>query len=347
MNEKEINVFFVSSLSYLKYTYVAIYSLFLSNSDYKINVYIASLDAAEKDLKKVKLIDLAEEFGNKIILLPVERSRWKEQLKKYNVEELFSKYFANVYFGKDFGAFLVYLAFDLMPQNVDRVMLLHGDIIVRRSLAKLYFEDMDGICITSTSGGANWSKETLHRVNKCLAKAKCTKHVSAVFAVCNLIEIRKEGINADLLLSSIRDDLTPEDDPYILYSSWNYNWTKAFPDDKIRYCDLFEYSYESTEVRINRAKPKYRKMSRILHYDSDEPWDGTTPWHPLNSIWWAYAIATPFYEEFRTTYNEQYNEFMRKKGLYKWLKYRIKEKLERAEDKGIMEDLIMLRKKCR
>lgn len=293
---ERMNVCYMSSLEYLKYLYVSVYSLFENNKNYKIIVYLLSFEITEEDIEKLNF--LAQKYGNEIVLLKIDKDYFVNGLSE-NLLHLWPRG----------GAIplLQYIMFDVLPDDVDKIICFHVDMLVKADLGEVYFKDLNDFYALSIDDsyvfeGDEWPR-LRERIQSDLSIMNLKKPCSVMFKIFNVGMIREEGVNFEYFKKLAANSET----------SWFYDevFTKAFCN-KVTYCRGVEYSYESMERRadiVGSSFLEYRTKSKIVHYDYIKPWDGNSG-NPMDFLWWEYAKETPYYDEFKKFHDESYVKYI-------------------------------------
>lgn len=134
-----MNVYITTSKKNLKYAYVAIKSLFEKNTDSEIYLYIVSENLEENDVINER--NLAGELGHRIIILHFDERVAEKQIilgdKNHWPLATLACY---------------WLFHDLLPNDVERIMMLESDVLVMGSLREMYDADMCGCYAASPAG---------------------------------------------------------------------------------------------------------------------------------------------------------------------------------------------------
>ena len=276
---KRMNIYITTGKKNIGYAYVAMKSLFMNNRSSEVFLYVVSEDLEETDLIHEKA--LAEEYGHKIILLHFDEEKAKEQ----------------IHLGKDdhwaIGTMSSYWLFhDLLPQDVDRIMVIESDTVVVGDLSDIYtlnFGDNYVIC----PGPEH--KPRRHREFMKSIGGECLTFVLSMY---NVPKIRK-----DFSLEKILE-MDNEVKHYCGYSQMEFTFGLLFRehigyvpgkisciDENERYIEELGYDYIV----------KCEKTAKILHFSSYS--DYGKPWNPVSIMpgyvtWWEYAQGSPYYKSY-------------------------------------------------
>lgn len=276
---KRMNIYITTGKKNIGYAYVAIKSLFINNRSSEVFLYVVSEDLEEADLVHERA--LAEEYGHRIILLHFDEEKAKKQ----------------IHLGKDdhwaIGTMSSYWLFhDLLPQDVDRIIVIESDTVVIGDLLDIYsmdFGDNYVICPGSEH------KPHRHREFMESIGGECLTFVLSMY---NVPKIRK-----DFTLEKILD-ADNEVKRHSGYSQMEFTFGLLFCghigyvpgkisciDENERYMEELGYDYIV----------ECEKTAKILHFSSYS--DYGKPWNPVSMmpgfvIWWEYAQGSPYYKSY-------------------------------------------------
>lgn len=301
---KRMNIYITTGRNNLKYAYVAIKSLFLNNQAHEIFLYVVSEDLTLEDMGQE--LALAKEYGHHIIILRFD-------------EEIAGKYIhIDSSYHWPIGTMSSYWLFhELLPEDVDRIMVIESDTVIVGDLQEIYetdFEDNYVIC-----PGPEHKPEN-HRSFMRRIGGECLTFVLSMY---NVTKIRQDFSLQDIL------DTDEEIKKLAGYSQMEFTFGMLFKghikyvpgrisciDENERYMEELGYDY-ITECE---------KIVKIIHFSSYS--DYGKPWNPVSLmpgylIWWEYAKGSPYYKEYFESQWERYDK-TRKEGkrLEKNISYR-------------------------
>lgn len=301
---KRMNVYITTGKKNICYAYVAIKSLFMNNRSSEVFLYIVSEDLEETDLVHEKA--LAEEYGHRIILLRFDEERARQQ----------------IHLEKDdhwaIGTMSSYWLFhELLPQDVDRIMVIESDTVIVGDLSDIYSMDFGDNYIICPGPE---HKPRRHREFMESIGGECLTFVLSMY---NVPRIRK-----DFTLEKILKTDT-EVKRKIGYSQMEFTFGLLFRghigyvpgrisciDENERYMEELGYDYIV----------ECEKTARILHFSSYS--DYGKPWNPVSMMpgfvtWWEYAQGSPYYKTYFERQWEIYAKSREKvKRLEKNVSYR-------------------------
>ncbi len=278
---RRMNVYITTGRKNLKYAYVAIKSLFINNTMHEIYLYVVSEDLTMEDMAHEQA--LAEEFGHYIIILRFD----EETAGKYI--QIDSGYHWPI------GTMSSYWLFhELLPRDVDRIIVIESDTVITGDLGDIYFQDFEGayaICPGPEHKPVN------HRNFMEKTGGETLTFVLSLYDV--------PGIRRDFTLQDVLD--TDEKVKKLAgFSQMEFTFGLLFKghikyvpgrisciDENERYMEELGYDY-ITECE---------KTAKIIHFSSYS--DYGKPWNPVSLmpgylIWWEYAKGSPYYKEYFT-----------------------------------------------
>ncbi len=274
-----MNVYLTTGKKNYKYAYVAIKSLFEKNQNSEIYLYIVSEDLEVSDL--IYENELAQKFGHHIIILKFD-------------EEAASRH---IQFGPNdhwaVGAMSSYWMFhELLPEDVDRIIAIESDTVVVGELSEIYHTDFDGNYVISS--GPEHKPEN-HRNFMKRVGGECLTFVLSVYDV--------KRIQSDFSLEDILNA-----DAKIRETAGNSMMELTFGvlfRDKIKYIPARTACIDENERYMEELGYDYvaecEKTAKIIHFSSYG--DYSKPWNPVflvpgYSVWWRYAVDSPYYKEY-------------------------------------------------
>lgn len=274
-----MNIYITTGRRNLKYAYVAIKSLFMNHTDRQIHLYVVSEDLTSEDMHNEYA--LAGQYGHQIHIL-----RFDEE-KAENYIHINKKDHWPV------GTMSSYWLFhELLPQEVDRIMMIESDTVVVGDLSEIYdmdFEDAYAVCPGPEHKPSN------HRN---FMKKIGGDTLTFVMSMYNVAKIRKDFSLQDIL------DTDEKVKKLAGFSQMEFTFGLLFKDH-IRYVDGRISCLDENERYVEELGYDYiiecEKTARILHFSSYK--DYSKPWNPVSIMpgyvmWWKYAQGSPYYKEY-------------------------------------------------
>lgn len=134
---KSLNVLYQSNDAYAAITGISLTSLFINNSDIKINVYILNNDIDKTNINKFK--KLCNQYHNDIHF--IDTNKTIDKIKSLGVTP----------YGGNYATYLRIFLINDLPDDVDTILSIDGDTIVTSSIKELCTLNMDkylcaGVC---------------------------------------------------------------------------------------------------------------------------------------------------------------------------------------------------------
>lgn len=286
-----MNIYITTGRRNLKYAYVAIKSLFVNNREREIHLYVVSEDLTLGDMQHEE--KLAKEYGHFIHIL-----RFDEEKAK-----------GHIHIGKKdhwpIGTMSSYWLFhELLPEEVDRIMVIESDTVIVGNLSEIYDMDFGEAYVVCPDPE---HKPENHRN---FMRSIGGDTLTFVLSMYDVTKIRKDFTLLDIL------DADEQVKQKAGYSQMEFTFGLLFRnriqyvagkisciDENERYMDELGYNYIT----------KCEKTAKILHFSSYK--DYSKPWNPVSImpgyvIWWKYAQDSPYYKEY---FEEQWKLYDRVK----------------------------------
>ncbi len=296
-----MNVCVTVNSKYMRYLYTMLLSLYKNNNKGSIFLYVIQRDFTEKDKKDI--LDLTEKYGNHVEYIWVDEHKFDSMPAHREDRENLS---LEIYFRL--------LIPELIPDTVDRILMLDVDVVVNHSIKELFAMDMGEKCLGAAPNMcANfivdknfrkwYPKERTHWI-----------HYNTGILLWNLKRIR---------------EIYPRD--YLFQMAFKYKieistfeeelFNIEFGEKDILALDPLKWDYIST--RVNKfIKPNFKKYESleelksgcsIVHYAGLNPWEAGAKDKSF-SLWWDYAKETPYYYAFLEEQLERTEAYISKKS---------------------------------
>lgn len=289
-----MNIYITTGRKNLKYAYVAIKSLFLNNQNREIHLYVVSEDLTVEDMKHENA--LADRYGHVIHILRFD----EEKAGKYiHVDK------------KDhwpIGTMSSYWLFhELLPAQVDRIMVIESDTVVTGDLSSIYdmdFGDVYAICPGPEHKPIN-HRNFMEKIGG--------DTLTFVLSLYNVDKIRREFTLQDIL------DCDEKVKRLAGYSQMEFTFGLLFKG-RIKYVPGKESCIDENERYVEELGYEYitecEKTAKILHFSSYK--DYGKPWNPVSLMpgyitWWKYAQGSPYYQEYFEEQWKLYNKVKKEK----------------------------------
>lgn len=274
-----MNVYLTTGRKNYKYAYVAIQSLFENNPDAEIYLYIVSEDLEQSDL--VHEYALAKRYDNHIIIL-----RFDEQVASHHIQVHADDHWP-------IGTMSSYWLFhELLPKDVDRILVIESDTVVVGDLAEIYSMDFDGayaICPGPEHKPKN-HRDFMEKIGG--------DSLTFVLSMYDVKRIREDFTLEDILA---KDEIVKK---HVGNSQMEFTFGLLFKG-KIKYVPGKISCIDENERYMQELGYDYvaacEKTARIIHFSSYK--DYSKPWNPVflvpgYHVWWKYATDSPYYKEY-------------------------------------------------
>ena len=237
---------------YLSALKVMLKSMFETNHADEFAIYLIYADISDNKLSSLK--NLVADEGHKLIPIPIEPELFIQApvLRHYTREMYFRL-----------------LAYQVLPDNLERILYLDPDIVVINPISEFYHTDFGGHCFVAAEHEITGKILRIFN-NLRLGTLKARGYYNAGVLLMNLTQLRKEG-RADRLLPFIKGKkirlLLPDQDILnVLY------W------DSIKSVDSFHYNYDPRRFELlhkgRKALEKIRQNTVFIHYcGGKKPWN--------------------------------------------------------------------------
>ena len=274
-----MNIYITTGRRNLKYAYVAIKSLFMNNQSREIHLYVVSENLTSEDMQHENA--LAQQYGHHIHIL-----RFDEETagKHIHIDK------------KDhwpIGTMSSYWIFhDLLPADVDRIMVIESDTVVVGDLSEIYdmdFGDAYAICPDPEHKPAN-HRNFMEKIGG--------DTLTFVLSMYNVEKIRQDFTLQDILNTDAQVKKKAG------YSQMEFTFGLLFKG-RIKYVPGRESCIDENERYVEELGYDYitecEKTAKILHFSSYK--DYGKPWNPVSimpgyAVWWRYAQDSPYYKEY-------------------------------------------------
>ena len=275
-----MNICFVVNKNYIGQLKVAIKSLFETNKE-NINIYLLENDLTETD--QVDLTRYVDSFGSNIVYVKMSDEYFKG-LPRMGYDKSYTAYFK--------------IMIPYVLNNLDKVLYLDCDLLVRKNLSDLYSRDTNNFISASLDIKMNKNKKD-HIKNICGLDTKYFNSgvILFDFKYSNDIVPQKEMI--DYILSN--KDVIKYHDQDIL----NHFYYDSF--DEIDECYNSHTIYYSVKELFSN---KRLKRAYIVHYANWKPWNS-------NYIGKAYKMYLKEYNSIKK--NENLN-YLKRRNIFSMLK---------------------------
>lgn len=308
-----MNIATALNRKYLEYTSVMLTSLGTNNRQESVRVFLLHHELTDKD---IQLLEASlESYNIEIVPLKVDRKQFTNRLPR-TAEWSIETYYR-------------LMLFDMLPDDVDRLLYLDVDIIVNKSLHEFYntdFKGKDFVVCENAGGYINYEERMSQKQLEMFGPIfkQGFRYFNAGVILMNVEKLRTE-YNFNRYLECIK--------------KWNYEMGAPDQDilnyehyNQLIYVDSHKYNYFSRIAHENGIDyKKGKKVLGIIHYTDEKPWNTKNYHYPIEKIWWDYAKKTMFYHELLEQFMEQ---TMADSTIEEWIRNMIGQQDELKEKLG-------------
>ena len=262
----DVHIFYCADDGNAMPTCVSIASVLENAGDEKINIHIVSFQdnkMSEQNIKKIEALKSIRDFDFDFVY--VDKKRLDEfDTGSWNKSIMIKLYCAEIF------------------PNLDRIIWLDDDVIILKSLKKLYNSDMGDKYLA----GVDVSQEYHNN---------CTYWITAGIGLYNLKEMRKDNVQKNLL-DSAKEYAHKKSKVILCGGVEEYALTYGIPKDKVL---ILPYKYSIMIHLYSGGKILPCAMNDIitLHFAGPDK----KPWKNFNALfaekWWKYAVKSGFYDK--------------------------------------------------
>lgn len=300
---KKMNIALMSSSEYSKYAFVMLKSLFISNEKYDITVYFLYKELKENII--IELKDFTEKYNQKIEFIKVNLDDWKE----FDINGLEPEVYLE--------AMIPYV----LPENIDRVLYLGIDIIVRKDLGELYFKNFEENYLIACTHTGN-TKKDIENIKTGICQPDTGDCFNSDVVVMDLTKLRK--INLDEYIKLKNHKFSYSVQGLLNYMFWDktlYEDTKIW-NNRLHECNIDEIAIMHFSATI---KPWdiifdngiFDKINENNYFVTHFIYNQTDFYKEKCIIWWEYAKGTPYYNIIQKEAEIRTNFF--KKVRHNWI----------------------------
>ena len=279
MLEQTIHLLCATDDNYVPYCGVMLTSVFENNKENRVNVYVI-IDKPLSLSNQRRFQKLADQYSQTIEYLLIE----KEQVSKFPTK------------GMDYWSIAMYyriFAEELLPQDIDRILYLDCDIIVRGSLAPLWEMDKTGKAVGIVPDIFTFYDDCYER----LQYPKEAGYFNSGVLLMNLVYWREHKICQQCMdyLQENYERLFANDQDVLNAVLWDkkmrlpitYNYQVQF---------LGKYFYFKEEPALREEIDETKANPVVIHYAvPTKPWNVLYYKMPYKKIWWQYKRQSPWW----------------------------------------------------
>ena len=275
MAQNTMNIAVAVDEKFVKYSCVMLTSLFENHRDREIQVFVLYGQIDETQLKY--FADLADRYEQKIQLIQMQREWFPEELphtKEWPLE---------VYYRLALT--------DILPTEIDRVLYLDVDVIVKDSIWEFYSTDFQGksLCACRDMSALDGMAPAQYELFREHRKDPDFKYFNTGVLLMNLKKMR-ENVSLDFFIrTGLELNLVAVDQDLLNY---------VFHGD-VQYFDEYRYDlFAKLAYNKGLGYDWVLQNTSIIHFAGRKPWHHETLHYDTEKFWWNYAKMTPFYAQF-------------------------------------------------
>ena len=272
-----MNVSTALNKKYIPYTIVMLTSL-CENNPCHVDAYLLSAELEKSDYDKISRA--LEDYDIDIHPLRVDRELFTDKMPrdlKWTVEMYFRL-----------------LLWDMLPEDVNRILYLDVDIIVNRDIQEMYAQDFEGAELVVCQDNCGIKTNDPRSETQCRMFADMDKAGGIYF-------------NSGVMLANV--EALRGNYPFSVYvdamEAWGYEMKAPDQDilnyvhwKKLKYQDPLKYNCYSHYLRIMKVPvEEVDKTTSIVHFIANKPWSAKDTHYSIEQIWWRYAKKTKIYHE--------------------------------------------------
>lgn len=271
-----MNIAIAVNDKFVKYACVMLTSLFESNIEHAIELYVLYSDISEEG--RLCFQNLEKKYNRKIYMIKVNVERFPDELP-HNEEWPMEVYYRLA---------LV----EVLPQEIDRILYLDVDIIVKESVLEFYNTDFAGkslcACKDMSVRAQGISKEQYELFAECITNDDFEYFNSGVLLM-NISKMRKNASLDFFIKKGLEVNIAVADQDLL-----NYIYYKD-----VKLVDEYKYDlFAKIAYNEGRTYEWVKNNVSIIHFAGRKPWHYNALHYEIERFWWEYAKLTPYYEYF-------------------------------------------------
>ena len=280
----KMNIVVTVNSKYMRYLYVMLSSLYENNVRGSICLYVVHPDFSDED--KVFIRDITYRYDNDVNFI-------FEDLSQYDEMPIHDMFYAI-----QLSPVIWYrLNLDrIIPDSVNRVLLLDVDVIVNKDISELYYIDMEE-CFFAATPNMCFNNEICEFNKMWYPFRKDKTHYNIGVMLWNLELIRKKIQQGYIFSMALRmkDKISiPSYDEELFNVLFGENKIYKLPAEKWNYIvPVLDKFKKANFVKYRNFDETCRECG-IIHYAGLNPWQFGEK-NEYYKLWWEYCKQTPFY----------------------------------------------------
>lgn len=280
-----MNICVTVNSKYVRYLYIMLLSLFENNSTKKIDLFVIQRDFTDQDKKIIST--LAKKYHCCVTYIEVDKRLFSSMLNCMPDRENLPS---------EIICFRLLIP-ELLPENIERILMLDVDIVVNGSIKELYEIDFHEKCLAAAPNMCHnfivrkewrrWYEEDRRN----------WIHYNTGILLWNLNRIRQNYSRGYIFNEAWKRNIevaTFEEEVFnVLFGE---NDILAIEPQKWNYISTHDDSFERPCFHVYQSLKELKKNCRIIHFAALNPWQEGAK-NKSFLLWWEYAKKTPFYYE--------------------------------------------------
>lgn len=272
-----INVGTALNRKYIPYSTTMLASLCVNNRVH-VDAYLFNSELGEDDITSMR--KSLSKYDISLIPVDVDKDQFSDRLPRTEQWSL--------------EAYYRLLMFELLPESVDRLLYLDGDIVVNTPIIEFYSQEFNDaeMIVCDDKNGKNYPESygDKHREMFKVAYGEGFHYFNSGMLLINVAKMR-HMYSFDTYLNAIKEwnyEMEAPDQDILNYLHWRHvryeDCSKFDMFARIAHNDEMTYDFVSKNVSI-------------IHYAGYKPWEAGSFHFDIEKIWWDYAKKTGFYKE--------------------------------------------------
>ena len=270
-----MNIITALNRKYIPYTVTMLVSLGINEKEH-VDAYLLNSELTKDDISEIEAA--VKDYDMSIISLAVDREKFSKRLP-HNSQWSLETYYR-------------LMMLELLPETVDRVFYLDGDMVINKALDEYYHLDFQGaeIIACDDKSGLNTpdSYGPKHKEMFAEAYGKGYRYFNAGVMLLNISEMRRK-YSFQTYLDAIE--------------TWNYQMEAPDQDilnwvhwQHVDYVDCMVYDlFARVAHNANISYEEVKEGVAIVHFAGAKPWECANFHFDIERLWWDYARMTPYY----------------------------------------------------
>lgn len=272
-----MNIITALNKKYIPYTVTMLVSLGINEKDH-VDAYLLNSELSADDIKEIEAA--VKDYDITVISLAVDKEKFSERLP-HNDQWSLETYYR-------------LMMLELLPDLVDRILYLDGDMVINKALDVYYNLEFQGaeIIACDDKSGLNTPDSYGPKHNEMFKEAYAHgyRYFNAGVMLLNISAMRKK-YSFKTYLDAIEawDYKMEAPDQDIL--NW-VHWQHVDYVDCMVY-DLFARVAHNAQITYEEVK----EGVAIVHFAGAKPWECSNFHFDIEKLWWDFARQTPYYRQ--------------------------------------------------